>query len=299
MKRAIVLLGAFAGLVAGGTAQARQLGEVTFEPCELTAARVPGRVEAECARIDLPENHDAPDGRQISVRLALVPSRAEAPAADPVVVLAGGPGQSAVEAYPLVQAALKPLLRKRHVLLVEQRGTGASAALKCPLPDWKQPQDQDLAAAREQARQCLQRYEGKADTRFYTTSDYIRDLEHVRKALGIAQFNLAGGSYGTRVALEYLRRHPGAVRSVFIDSVVPPELPLGQDHARNLDEALAGIAARCNAEPRCRERFGDMSARLRQLKQQAKAPRRVRFHHQGCCPSDRPSSPRRSCGPAP
>jgi len=273
------LLGALLAL-GGGSAHARQLGQIRFEPCELTAARTPGRVEAECARIELPENHAVPDGRRISVRLALVPSRAELPAADPVVMLAGGPGQSAVEAYPIVQAALRPLLRKRHVLLVEQRGTGESNPLKCPLPDWKQPGPDDAEAAREQARACLKSYEGEADTRFYATSDYIRDLEQVRKALGVAQFNLAGGSYGTRVALEYLRRHPEAVRSVFIDSVVPPELPLGQDHARNLDEAVDAMARRCTAEPKCHERFGDVGATLRRLKQDARrSVRPVTFRH--------------------
>jgi len=249
-----------------------------FEPCDLRSARA-ARVEAECARFEVPEDPGAPDGRRITLRLARVPARGSNPQPDPVVFLAGGPGQSAIETYPAAHSAFRPLLGGRDVLLVEQRGTGESSPLKCPLPDWKDPGAQDAAAARRQAADCLRRYEGKADPRFYTTSDYIRDVEHVRRALGIAQFNLAGGSYGTRVALEYLRRHPDAVRSVFIDSVVPPELPLGQDHARNLDEALAGIAARCNAEPRCRERFGDVAARLRQLKQRVKVPRRVRFHH--------------------
>jgi pimeloyl-ACP methyl ester carboxylesterase len=261
-------------------AHARQVGQVRFEPCELKAARVPGSVDAECARFEVPENRAAPDGRRIALRLALVPSTSLKPQPDPVVLLAGGPGQSAVESYPVAQAALRPLLRKRHILLVEQRGTGESSPLKCALPDWKQEGPQGIAAARTQALECLRRYEGKADPRYYTTGDYIADLEQVRGALGVAQFNLAGGSYGTRVALEYLRRHPGAVRSVFIDSVVPPELALGQDHARNLDEALAAMAQRCLAEPKCHERFGAFGATLRRLREEVKrAPRQVSFRH--------------------
>lgn len=261
-------------------AQARTLGAVTFEPCDLRSARAVARVEAECARFEVPEDPAAPDGRRITLRLALVPSRASRPEPDPVVMLAGGPGQSAIEAYPVAQAAFKPLLRRRHVLLIEQRGTGESSPLTCPLPDWKDAGAQDAASARAQALDCLKRYEGKADPRHYATSDYIRDLERVREALGIARFNLAGGSYGTRVALEYLRRHPGAIRSVFLDSVVPPELALGQDHARNLDDSLRGIAARCSADAACRERFGDVGATLRALQRQAReAPRQVTFRH--------------------
>jgi pimeloyl-ACP methyl ester carboxylesterase len=263
-----------------GVAGARTLGGVVFSPCELRQARVPGAVEAECARFEVPEDAAAPDGRRISLRLALVPARGARPQPDPVVFLAGGPGQSAIDSFPAVQGLFRPLLARRHVLLVEQRGTGQSSPLKCPLPDWKDERMQDAAAARAQAVQCLAQFEGKADPRHYATSDYVRDLERVREALGLAQVNLAGGSYGTRVALEYLRRHPAAIRSVFIESVAPPELALGQDHARNLDDALQAIAARCTADAACRERHGDVGATLRGLRDRLRRqPRDVTFRH--------------------
>lgn len=263
-----LLLTAAAALAA--PAHGRTLGEVTFAPCALTGADGT-RSDAECARFAVPEDHARPQGRAIMLRLALVPSRAGRPEPDPVVLLAGGPGQSALEAYPVSQAALRPLRARRHVLLVEQRGTGESNPLKCPLPDWKDTAAATPAAAADQARACLAGYRGRADTRFYTTSDYLLDLEQVRAALGIARFNLVGGSYGTRVALEYLRRHPQAVRSAFLDSVVPPELALGQDHARNLDEALAATAQRCSADAACRARHGDLQATLRALRRRAEA----------------------------
>ncbi len=266
-------------LAAPLAAQARllgKLGQIEFQPCRLSAAGAPGSLEAECARITLPENYAEPAGRRISVRLALLASRASKPAPDPVVLLAGGPGQSAVEAYPLAHGALGPLLAKRNILLVEQRGTGESSPLKCPMPDWKDPQEQTVASARAQALACLKTYEGKADPRWYTTDDYIEDLEQVRKALGVAQFDLVGGSYGTRVALEYLRRHPDSLRAVFIDSVVPPELALGQDHARNLEDALDGMAQRCSADKACAARYGDLRASLRKLRDDVqRAPRTV------------------------
>jgi len=261
-------------------APARTLGSVEFTACELRTPRVPGALQAECARFEVPEDRAAPDGRRIALRLALVPARSAKTQPDPVVFLAGGPGQSAIEAFPVVHAAFKPLLAHRHVLLIEQRGTGESSPLKCPLPDWKDPGEQSPAVAREQALACRKKFENKADPRHYTTSDYVRDLEAVRAALGITQFNLAGGSYGTRVALEYLRRQPQAVRSVFIDSVAPPDLALGQDHARNLEDALRSVAARCAADAACRERHGDVAATLRRLRDELRrAPRSVTFRH--------------------
>lgn len=256
--------------LAAGPAAARTLGSIEFTPCELDSP-IGGRVEAECARFPVPEDHSRPEGRSLLLHLALVPARAARPQPDPVVMLAGGPGQSAIESYPVAQAALRPLLKRRNVLLVEQRGTGRSNPLRCALPDWKDPAAQDAGTARALALACLEAYRGRADTRFYTTVDYIRDLERVREALGVAQVNLVGGSYGTRVALDYLRRHPQAIRSVVLDSVVPPELPLGQDHARNLEEALDVTARRCAADAACRERHGDVRATLRELLRRVRA----------------------------
>lgn len=244
-----------------------QLGQVRFEPCEIQTPRA-GVYEALCARHAVPENPAAPEGRRLELRLVLLKAAARKPLPDPVLFLAGGPGQSAVEAWPLVRPALARLAQRRHVLLVDQRGTGQSNPLPCPLADWKEPADMTPEAARRQAADCHAGVRDRADTRFYATADYVRDLESVRAALGVAQFNVAGGSYGTRVGLEYLRRHPGAVRSLFIDSVVPPELALLQDHAGNLERALAATAARCTADVQCRERFGDMHATLHALRQQ-------------------------------
>jgi pimeloyl-ACP methyl ester carboxylesterase len=275
--RALIL--ALALLAATPAAHARTIGTIGFTPCELDSP-IGGRVEAECARFRVPENHARPDGRSLLLHLALVPSRASRPQPDPVVMLAGGPGQSAIESYPAAQPALRPLLKRRHVLLVEQRGTGRSNPLHCPLPDWKDASPQDAGTARAQALACLERYRNRADTRFYTTGDYVRDLEAVRAALGAPQLNLIGGSYGTRVALEYLRRHPQALRSVVLDSVVPPELALGQDHARNLEEALDVTARRCAADAACRERHGDVRATLRELVQRVRtAPQPVTIRH--------------------
>ena len=48
-------------------------GELAFEPCSLPA---PGgnAVEAQCTTLEVPENHDAPDGRSIALAIALVPA---------------------------------------------------------------------------------------------------------------------------------------------------------------------------------------------------------------------------------
>ncbi|HUP91464.1 MAG TPA: alpha/beta fold hydrolase [Solimonas sp.] len=246
-------------------AAARTLGTIHFSRCEIAVSSA-SRYDAECARFSVPENPAEPQGRRIQLRLALIPARSPQPKPEPVVFLAGGPGQSAIDAYPAVAATLGPLARDRNVLLIDQRGTGGSNPLECALPDVFDEAAESAANARIQAFECLRGLLERADPAFYTTLDFLRDLEAIRAALGGPQFDLVAGSYGTRVALEYLRRHPDAVRSAVLDSVVPPELALMQDHPRNLDEALDQMFAQCRASAACSERFGDPAKTLSGLR---------------------------------
>jgi pimeloyl-ACP methyl ester carboxylesterase len=243
-------------------------GRLAFEPCTLAAAGQSIAVAARCARLEVPEDPARPQGRRIDLAIAWVPGAAKRPAPDPVVLLAGGPGQSALEAYPLAAPAFRDALRRRDVLLIDQRGTGGSNALDCPEATQQAMSAStatlDAVAAQAMARQCLAELRD-ADPRFYTTGAYVADLERVREALGVAQWNLVGVSYGTRVAQEYLRRHPERVRSTVLDAVVPPTLALGAEHARNLDAAVDAQFGRCDRDAVCRERFGSPRARLDEL----------------------------------
>ncbi|HEY1076042.1 MAG TPA: alpha/beta fold hydrolase [Fontimonas sp.] len=259
-------------------AWAASAGGIEFQPCDLLDAAGIPRVEAECARYSVAENRAEPGGRQLSLRIARVKARIAGARQDPVIFLAGGPGQAAVDAYVSVQGGLARINRNRDILLIDQRGTGGSNRLACALPDPEQTLTADRQAWRRLAQECLDKLSPIADLRHYTTSDYIDDLEDIRAALGIAQVNLVGGSYGTRVALEYLRRHPTVVRSVVVDGVVPPGLALGADHARNLEVALTNIFAACTANAECRERHGEPMAQLKRLRAELdRAPRKVDF----------------------
>lgn len=257
----------------------RALGALTFEPCTLAASGMPVTVAAWCASLAVPEDRSHPGGRRLRLAIAWVPADAKQPAADPVMLIAGGPGQSALESFPAVAPAFTDILRTRNVILVDQRGTGGSNLLSCPGPadSHGDSAPADPAAARKAAAECLATL--PADPRHYTTSDAVADLEDVRRAVGAPALNLVGVSYGTRVALEYLRRHPSTTRTLVLDGVVPPDIALGQEHARNLDDAVNAQFARCAADAGCAGRYGreprrlldDLRARLK------RDPRVVRF----------------------
>lgn len=255
------------------------LGSLAFTACELPQKRSAATTAAFCAPFEVPENWGAPDGRKIRLNLALLKST-QAADDDFIVFLAGGPGQAAIEAWPLTAAAFEPARKRRHVLLLDQRGTGGSNALTCPAED-----DADAAAfsfdldrVRAATQRCLTAVSAHADPRYYTTTVAVRDLEALRQALGGPTFNLVGGSYGTRVAQQYLKRHPDGVRSIVLDSPVPNELVLGAEFARNLEDALKAQFALCTADAACAKAYGDPYANLRQLRDALQAePRTVRY----------------------
>ncbi|MEO5629856.1 MAG: alpha/beta hydrolase, partial [Thermomonas sp.] len=153
----------------------------------------------------------------------------------------------------------------RDVILVDQRGTGKSNLLTCKMGDEDNAATPDIAAAQAAAAKCVTELSAKADLRHYTTSDAVADLDAVRQAVGAAQINLVGVSYGTRVAQQYAMHHPEATRSIVLDSVVPNTLQLGNIFARNLDDALALQFALCSKAPACKGKLGDPRVELDQL----------------------------------
>ena len=251
-----------------------RIGTLLLHRCEIGRRGIGGvgTARAWCTSFDVPEDWSSPAGRHIGLRVAIVRSGALRSDRDPVVFLDGGPGGAATEDYPAIAPALAPLRKRRDILLIDQRGTGGSNALGCQpaqnagAPTAAPPGGREIAASAALVQQCLAALRTHAAPEHYTTSDAIRDLEAVRQALGAPQFNLLGISYGTRVAQQYAAHYPGSVRSVVLDSAVPNTLALGSEHARNLEQVLKSLFARCDADDPCRKSFGDAYAILYQLR---------------------------------
>jgi pimeloyl-ACP methyl ester carboxylesterase len=260
-------------------AQARTLGELAFTKCELPVVgmRPTNPINAECTTLSVPENWAAPEGRKIELAIAIIPSRSPKPKADPVFMLAGGPGQGARESWRAVAGAFRNILAERNVVLLDQRGTGASARFDCPNDPAEDPLSTtppaEVTAA--MAKACVDSVAGKYDPRYFTTEDAARDLDHVRAKIGAPQVNLVGVSYGTRMAQIYYKRYPDKVRTLMLDSMVPNELILGTEHAINLENSLKAQLTRCTADEECHARFGDPFATLQALHAELVTPRPI------------------------
>jgi len=221
------------------------------------------RIKAECGVLSVAENRNHP-ARMINLNIAIIRTESIKKKNDPVIMLAGGPGQAAVETYPQVARAFVRILKHRDVILVDQRGTGKSNPLKCEFDEEvleKIQENEELYY--DELRKCVQNLD--ADTRFYTTTESIKDLEEVRKALNIEKWNLLGISYGTRKALTYMKMYPDAIRSVILDGVVPQQEALAQSHEKNLSNALSKQFEQCEKQPACLEAFGDVEQQMWQL----------------------------------
>ncbi len=114
-------------------------------------------------------------------------------------------------------------------------------------------------------RDCRERLEKVADLRLYTTDMAVEDLNEVRRALGYEKINLYGGSYGTTVALVFLRKFSGNVRSAILAGVAPTNLRLPLPFAKGAQFAIDRLIDDCAADTSCRAAFPNLKEEFRSV----------------------------------
>jgi pimeloyl-ACP methyl ester carboxylesterase len=231
---------------------------IALSPCWLPGVDA----QARCGTLEVFEDREARAGRTIKLHIAVLPALAATPEPDPVMILAGGPGQGAVSVARALLPSAELLHRSRDLVFVDQRGTGDSNKLPCELGPEDAPLADQFKDSIDEARikGCLAKLD--ADPRKYTTPIAMDDLDDVRDALGYAELNLWGTSYGTRAALVYLRQHPEHVRTVILDGVAPMSLYLPLTMPRDAQRAMDLLFSHCAADPACARAYPDLAARF-------------------------------------
>jgi pimeloyl-ACP methyl ester carboxylesterase len=218
-----------------------------LQPCEVKG--IEGAVQ--CGTYDVLENRGAPEGRRIALKIVVLPATEGKREADPVFILAGGPGQAATDNADFFARVMARVRRHREIVLVDQRGTGGSNPLNCDLyRGGVQAHLGDLFPP-EDIKRCFSEWQQRADLRFYTTDVAMTDLDEVRAALGYQQINLFGTSYGTRAAQAYLRQYPKRARSVILKGVTSITTPLTMPMARDAQRSLELLFDDCAADKDC------------------------------------------------
>ena len=238
---------------------------------------VPKGRAATCGHFVTLEDRAKPDGRQVRLPIVVIKASGGSRQPDPVVFLSGGPGQG----VGVDKDGMKDWweydkhwtwMKNRDLILFEQRGTGISEpSLNCPEVDERgvelmqgmQDQDQVRAVYGEALEACRARLVGAGiDLSKYGSRDTATDLAELRQALGIKQWNLAGVSYGTRLALTAMRDHPQGIRSVILDSPYPPEVRAYESQHAGVEAAFEKLFAACRMTDYCRFNYPDLERSL-------------------------------------
>ena len=249
--------------------------EASRRVVRLAACRLPG-VEsvAQCGKYEVWEDRAARAGRRIPINIAVIPARMRSPEPDPVFVFAGGPGQGAVSLAATVMPLFTKLNDTRDVVLVDQRGTGESNPLDCEDEDAPVQSLFEDTLPGDVVRKCLAGLD--ADPRQYITSIAVEDFDEVRAALGYGKIDIWAGSYGTRAALEYVRRHAAHVRAMVLDGVAPATMKMPLSFVADGEAALGKLVAGCEEQAPCRRAYPRLGATIRSLRAGfARRPERV------------------------
>ncbi|GGU33108.1 alpha/beta fold hydrolase [Streptomyces violascens] len=254
---------------------ARTVGDARFEPgpCPKTPEPIAVLKGARCGTLAVPENRAKPDSRRIKLGVAIVAAAAEKPKPDPIVWLAGGPGDDAVgEAKMAIDGGLN---RDRDVIFMSQRGTySADPALTCPNVDEFNARVIGLVydapstgrAHVDATRVCRDKLAGTgADLSAYNDTESAADYADLRTALGLKEWNLFGISYGTHLALTYMRLHPEGLRSVGIDGILPPSKAGSATAWSSFREGADSLFKACAERPVCNRRYPNLKATFERL----------------------------------
>jgi len=247
---------------------------LTVEDCHLGEIRS----KVKCGTLQVPENYSNDSGDKIYVNFAVLPAIDNSEYKAPLMFLAGGPGQAAVELATTLNRVFREIRKTRDIILVDQRGTGQSSALECDLEDEEDvyrvlPEDLNI----DDVKSCVSQFKG--DVSQYNSENAIRDFDAIRAALGHEKINIYGGSYGTRAGLVYLRMFPESLESAVLDSVGPIEVPIGmfgQSGARSFNLLIDN----CKNSESCHKAFPNLAEEFQAVKARlARAPITLDIQH--------------------
>ena len=266
----LVLLAAPAGPVAAqDTPGAFIPAPCMFEGIELGPTTLDGAALGfECGYVVVPLRHAEPDGA--TIRLPVAVRRATAGAPDPLLLAQGGPGGDAFKVFSILVQPTGDLSTSRDIVIFNQRGTPyAEPELTCPETDAALA---DILAAdseegerlyNEAMAACYDRLLAESiDLSAFNSLENAADVPLIARALGYDEYNFYGVSYGTLLGLHLMRNHPEGLRSVILDSVVPPDVNFLSEIAASEDRVFGEVFAACAADPACAAAYPNLEARF-------------------------------------
>ncbi|SNS92102.1 TAP-like protein [Azospirillum sp. RU38E] len=224
-----------------------------------------GDPAARCLRLAVPGDWQSPSSPRIDLFATLYPAL-EPGREDPLLVVLGGPGQAGSDHADRLAKSLAASRASRDLIFFDQRGSGLSRpSLACkgidPWHYWYGTiTARDALSCLEPIRAAGFRLEN------FDTAQSAHDLQALRVALGIRQWNILATSYGAIAAQALLRLDGNAVRSVIFNS---PGLPgttwLDKDRFEAIRSAMLLAVSDCKAQPACARTFPNLDGIVERL----------------------------------
>jgi pimeloyl-ACP methyl ester carboxylesterase len=248
-------------------------GTVPFTPVECPVPSPEG-IRLDCGYLTVAESRRNYTGKTIDLAIAILRSPNPTPAPDPMIFLAGGPGQGALALAPFIPAVFGPTLAQRDIILIDQRGTGYSrpslrctydfTTLKGRLPITASQESDRPAIIQSQINSllaCGEQYRAAGiDLRAYNSVENAADLEDLRRALGYGAWNVYGGSYGSRLALTAMQYRPETLRAVVLESIYPPQQAnFHVDVFSSFNRSLSELFGACAADAACNTAYPNLA----------------------------------------
>lgn len=220
----------------------------------------------ECGTLSVPEDRSKPDGKKITLGVTLIHPTATPAKPDPILLLLWGPsGETNFSPYFAMQN--DDLAQFREVIAVDQRGVGRSSpAFNCPdvngisdkLLGLKSYSQEYIDTLVTPEKACLKQWTSSADLTQYSTAASVADLEDLRSALNLDQWNLYAGAYGAQVALQLLRDYPQTVRTAVLDSPLPLSAADAVQQPASIERVLNLFFDDCAADVACNKAFPEL-----------------------------------------
>jgi pimeloyl-ACP methyl ester carboxylesterase len=274
MVRAVLRgLAVSVALLAATSAAAADLPRLEKTPCWFS---IPAGHMATCAYLYVAEDRAAADSGEIRLPVARLQTLGRPVAVDPVLFINGGPGGDAgldangIESW-FWYVDNTAWMQKRDFILMDVRGTGLTKPnLNCPEMDHDSTGNKSPGFAGwidrmlKNADACRDRLVGEGRRlAAYNSKSAAEDIVDLMTAAGIDSLNIYGASYGSRIAFSLLRDHPERVRSLVLESVLPPDADLVIQQQVGFGDVVNHIAAKCAADPACNQRYPDLEVRFR------------------------------------
>ncbi|UBF26230.1 alpha/beta hydrolase [Kovacikia minuta CCNUW1] len=230
--------------------------------------------QTDCGYVTVPEQHAQPQGRTIQLAVVRARSTSKAPAADPLFVEQGGPGDSTigviVDKALLAFSELPALLKSRDLIFVEERGTRYSKPfLSCPELD-----AHNIAVAKGEKdytdpswfKVCNDRFKQQGiNPNAFNTLENAADVYFVAETLGYPQFNYYGVSYGTllgQYVIAQADKHKAKLRSVILDGVVRPDIDFNLASGHTFSYALRNLFHACAQDQQCSSAYPNLEQKF-------------------------------------